>query len=57
MMVGVLVIKTPEGLFPNYGYIARAEFITRSCDYLQGLWRFNELALGSRNVSDGRLLH
>ena len=44
-------------MFLNHGYKARAEFVTRSYDWLRGLWRFNELALGSRKVLNGRLLH
>ena len=57
MMIGVFIIKPQEGLFPNHGYIARVEFKTRSYDWLQGLWRFNELTLGSKKVLNDKLLH
>jgi hypothetical protein len=48
---------TPRRLVSNHGNKARVEFVTRSYDWLQGLWRFNELTLGSRKVLNGRLLH
>jgi hypothetical protein len=56
-MIGVFIIQPQEGLFPNHGYKARAMFITKSYDWLRELWRFNEHALGSRNVLNGSLLH
>jgi len=57
VVVGVLIIQPQEGLFLNHGYKARAELITRSYDWLRGLWWFYELALGSRKVLNGRLLY
>jgi len=57
VVVGVFIIKTREGLFPNHGYEARAELKAGSCDWLRRLWCLYQLALGSRKVLDRNVLH
>jgi hypothetical protein len=37
-VIGIIVVKTREGLFPNHGYEARTEFIARSYDELGRFW-------------------
>jgi len=51
------MVVTREGLFPNHGYEARAEFKAGSYDRLQRLWWLYELALGSREFVDRKVIH
>jgi len=57
VVVRVFIIKTREGLFPNHGYEARAEFKAGSYDWLRRLWWLYELTLGSRKVLDRKVFH